>query len=406
MNTNEKANTPAGRRGRTASRSRRWLPYVGAIVLVGLIVAGLWPKPAPVEIAVATMGALRATVNEEGKTRIRQRYVVSAPVSGQLRRIPFKAGDEVHAERTVVAVIEPVQPTMLDARARSQAEARRDSATASLEKNRAAQEFAVSELRRFEKLYSDGTVSVQELEAAQLRDASASKETVAAESALREAIAELAEFVPGKSSGTNAPCDPVEVKAPIEGRVLKVFEENARVVSAGTALLEVGDPADLEVVVEVLSRDGATITPGAKVEFEQWGGAQPLLGRVRLVEPAAFTKVSALGVEEQRVNVVADLTTPSEQRRSVGDSFRVEARIVVWETDRALKVPAGALFRQREDWAAFVVVDGRAELRVVKVGRSSATEAQILEGLKPGDVVVLYPGSRIQPGQRVKPIKI
>jgi len=160
------------------------------------------------------------------------------------------------------------------------------------------------------------------------------------------------------------------------------------------------------VVVEVLSRDGAAMVPGAKVEFEQWGGNAPLLGRLRLVEPAAFTKVSALGVEEQRVNVVVDLVTPPDQRRGVGDAFRVEARIVVWETDRALKVPAGALFRQRDDWAAFVLVDGRAQLRTVKIGRSSATEAQVLEGLREGDAVVLYPGSRIQSGQRVKPIKI
>jgi len=405
MNTNDKTTTPSPRRDRAAVHSRRWLPYAGGILLVGLIAAGLWPQPAPIETALATVGSLRATVNEEGKTRIRQRYVVSAPVAGQLRRIAFKAGDEVHTS-TVVAVIEPVQPSMLDARARSQAEARRDSASASLEKARANAAFATSELRRFEKLFSDNTVSTQELEAAQLREASAAKERAAAESGLREAEAALAEFATGKPAGTNAPCDPVEVKAPVQGRVLKVFEENARVVSAGTTLLEVGDPTDLEVVVEVISRDGAAMVPGAKVEFEQWGGNAPLLGRLRLVEPAAFTKVSALGVEEQRVNVVVDLVTPPDQRRGVGDAFRVEARIVVWETDRALKVPAGALFRQRDDWAAFVLVDGRAQLRTVKIGRSSATEAQVLEGLREGDAVVLYPGSRIQSGQRVKPIKI
>ena len=177
-------------------------------------------------------------------------------------------------------------------------------------------------------------------------------------------------------------------------------------VTAGTPLVEAGDPSDLEVVIEVLSRDGAAIKPGSKVELEQWGGGELLEARVRLVEPAAFTKVSALGVEEQRVNVVADLLTPPDQRRSVGDNFRVEAKIIVWETDQALKVPAGALFRQGETWAAFVLAEGRAHLRIVKAGRSSGTETQVLEGIKPGDELILYPGGRVRDGQRVRAIKI
>ncbi len=394
------------RRNHAPRRLRRWLPYVGAALLVGLIIAGLWPQPVPVETARVTVGTLRATVNEEGKTRIKQRYVVSAPVAGQLRRIPFKAGAEVKVQDTVVAVIDPVAPTLLDARTRSAAEARRDTAAANLDKARTAHTFAASELRRSDKLYADKTISIQELEIAQLREASAAKEEAAADSALRQAEAELAEFVLGSNDPTNAPCLPREVKAPSNGRVLRVFEENARVVSAGTPLLEIGDPADLEVVVEVLSRDGAVIAPGARVEFEQWGGGEPLLGRVRLVEPAAFTKVSALGVEEQRVNVIADLVTPPEQRRNVGDKFRVEARIVVWEASDVLKVPAGALFRRGDQWAAFVVAGGHAQLRPVQVGRTSATEAQVVEGLKQGEELVLYPGSRVRDGQRVKPIRI
>jgi len=171
-------------------------------------------------------------------------------------------------------------------------------------------------------------------------------------------------------------------------------------------LLEIGDPTDLEIVVEVLSRDGAAIPPAAKVEFEQWGGSQPLLGRVRLVEPAAFTKVSALGVEEQRVNVIADLVTPPDQRPTIGDNFRVEARIVIWEAADVLKVPVGALFRQGDQWAAFVVLDGRAQLRRVKTGPSSGTETQILEALKPGEQVIMYPGSRVHSGQRVRRITV
>ena len=390
---------------RAAKRhTRRWLPYAGAVVLIALITAGLWPRPIPVEMARAAVGTLRATVNEEGKTRIKQRYLVSAPVAGQLRRIPFKAGAEVRGGETVLAVIDPLSPTLLDARTRTTTEAKRDTALANLEKARAGQHFAASELRRLEKLHAEKMVSVQELESGQLREASVAKEQAAAESALRQAEAELAEFAGNALAGTNNLCGPVQVKAPANGRVLRVFEENARTVTAGTPVMEIGDPADLEVVVEVLSRDGAAIPPGTPVELEQWGGGEPLRAKVRLVEPAAFTKISALGVEEQRVNVVADLLTPPDQRRNVGDNFRVEARIIVWEAPDALKVPAGALFRKGEQWAAFVIADGRARLKIVKAGRSSGTETQVLEGLKQGEEVILYPGSRVRDGQRVTPV--
>lgn len=390
---------------KTNRHARRWLPGLGAVLLLSLIVAGLWPKPAPVEAARVSIGPLRATVNEEGKTRIKQRYVVSAPMAGQLRRLPFKAGAEVRPGE-VVAVLDPLAPTLLDARARTTAEARRDTAAANLEKARASHSFMLSERRRFDQLFGEKTISIQEFEAAQLRESSAAKEEAAAESALRQAQAELAEFVSSGDAGTNAVCQPREIKAPVGGRVLRVFEENARVVAAGAPLMELGDPAELEVVVEVLSRDAAAIPPGAKVEFEQWGAAEApkLLGRVRLVEPAAFTKVSALGVEEQRVNVVADLLTPPEQRQNVGDNFRVEARIILWEASDAVRVPEGGLFRRGDQWAAFVVVEGRARLRLVKAGRSGGGETQVLEGLSVGDQVILYPSSRVQEGERVREI--
>jgi HlyD family secretion protein len=386
--------------------TRRWLPYAGAAVLVALITAGLWPRPIPVETARAAVGTLRATVNEEGKTRIKQRYVVSAPVAGQLRRIPFKAGAEVRAGETVLAVIDPLAPTLLDARTRTAAEAKRDTAVAKLEQARAALQYEASELRRAQKLYADKTLSVSDLEMAQMREAVVAKEQAANESALRQAEAELAESATATSARTNSSAEPIQVKAPVNGRVLKVIEENTRVVAAGAPLMEIGDPADLEVVVEVLSRDGAAIPPGTPVELEQWGGGEPLRAKVRLVEPAAFTKVSALGVEEQRVNVIADLLTPPDQRRNVGDAFRVEAKIIVWEARDALKVPAGALFRQGDQWAAFVVADGHARLRIVKVGRSSGTETQVLEGIKQGEEAILYPGSRARDGQRVTPVTL
>jgi len=249
-------------------------------------------------------------------------------------------------------------------------------------------------------------VTLRDVEAARLGESSAVKEKAAAEGALRQAEAELADFTPGAQPAGKAGRAITEVRAPVTGRVLRVIEESTRVVTAGTPLVEIGNPAEIEAVITVLSRDGAMIAPGTPVELEQWGGGKPLPARVRFVEPAAFTKISALGVEEQRVNVIADLLTPPEQRRSLGDNFRVEAQIIIWETNQTLKVPTGALFRHGQQWSAFVVAEGRARLRPVQVGRSSGTETQVLDGLMEGEEVILYPGDRVRDGQRVRPIKI
>ena len=388
--------------------SRRWsrlIPWLGALLLAGLLAAGLWPKPVPVETALVAKGPLRATVNEEGKTRIRQRFTVSAPVTGQLRRITLDPGDAVTAGETVVAVIEPVLPLLLDVRSRTAAEARRDAAVARLDTARRALVWATSERERFEKLFAEQVVSIQEVEAARWRQESAEGEAAAAESALRQAEAELSE-VAGGHPASAAPPQPVEVKAPASGAVLRLFEENARVVSAGQPLLEIGDPTDLEVVIEVLSRDGATLSPGTPVELVQWGDNRPLRAQVRRVEPAAFTKVSALGVEEQRVRVIADFVDPPEARRGLGDQFRVDARIILWEDPEVLKVPAGALFRRGDQWQVFVVSEGRARLRAVEPGRSSGTETQIRNGLEAGMGVILYPGDGVHDGRRVRVITI
>jgi HlyD family secretion protein len=390
----------ARRAGSAGSMLRRCLPYVGLAGVVVLITAGLWPRPVPAEIASVSMGPLRTVVSEEGKTRIRQRYTVSAPVGGQLRRFPLKPGAVVLSNETVVATIDPVTPPVLDARSRGMAEARRDAASASVGKYRASHDFAARELKRLEGLFQQQTISIQDLERARLAEASAAEELKAGEGALRQIDAELIEF----SRFPARVVAPVEVRAPASGRVLRVFEENSRVVSSGTPLLEIGDPTDLEVVVEVLSRDGASILPGTRIEFEQWGGTGPLQGTVRLVEPAAFTKISALGVEEQRVRLVADLTTPPEQRPTLGDNFRVDARVITWETERGMKIPSGALFHIGNSAGVFLVEGSRARLRQVKVGHSSGAEVQVLEGVKEGDEVIIYPGNRIKEGQRVSRI--
>jgi HlyD family secretion protein len=323
-------------------------------------------------------------------------------VSGYLRRIPFKAGATVVSNETVVAWIHPAPAAPLDPRTRALAEARRETAIANQLRARAAHEFSAKELTRAERLFAEKTISDQELDIARWRATSAEKELAAAAAEVKQAEAELAAFAVRTPTGSEAA---VEIKAPVTGQILKVMEESARVVTTGTPLVEIGDPKDLEVIVEVLSRDGAVVEPGAKMELVQWGGVVPLEARVRLVEPAAFTKISALGVEEQRVYVVGDLITPYEQRSGVGDNFRVDARIVIWENEDVLKVPSGALFRRGEGWSVFVLDKGVARLRPVKAGQWSGAEAQILEGLRADEQVIMYPGSRIQENARVRPVQ-
>jgi len=304
----------------------------------------------------------------------------------------------------VVAVIDPVRPTLLDARSRHLAEARRESVMAKLESARARHRFQSRELARVQALHREKTVSVQELERAEWGETAAARELAVAESGLKEVEAELAEFGILDSKEVERP--PVMVRAPSVGQVLKVYEESSRTVAVGAPLLEVGDSGDLEVIIEVLSRDAAMIQPGTDVELEQWGGKVPLNAKVRLVEPRAFTKVSALGVEEQRVYVVADLLTPTSERKNLGDQFRVEARIITWQSAKVLKAPAGALFRMGDRWACYVLSNGRSVLRTVRVGHSSGVETEILEGLKEGEEVILYPGDRVKDGTRVRSIKV
>lgn len=400
--------SPVRAKAGSVNSKRRWLPYAGAAILLALLVAGLWPKPTPVETARVTMGPLQTTITEEGKTRIRHRYLVSAPVAGHLRRITLKVGDSVEAGRTVVAVIDPISSSMLDARGRASADARRDAAAANLEKARAAQSFAAGDLQRVEKLFAGKMVTLREIESARFAESSAAKEKTAAESALRVTEAELADFVPGGAAGKAGAQHKAQtpIVAPANGRVLRLIEESTRVVTAGTPLMEIGDPADLEAVITVLSRDGAVIAPGTPVELEQWGGGKPLAAKVKLVEPAAFTKFSALGVEEQRVNVVVEILAPANERLALGDNFRVEGRIVTGRSARTLKVPVGALFRRGAEWSTFAVDNGRARLKTVSVGARSGVEAEVLSGLAENDEVIVYPGERVRDGERVSAIRV
>ena len=396
-------------------RPRRWL-WLGALALAVLIVLGLWPKPLPVETAVVSRGELVVSVSEEGMTRVRNRYVISAPVSGQLRRIDWKAGAPVRAGETPLAVLETSGADFLDTRTLAQAEARvrgaeaaREAALAQRERAAAAAKLASADYERAQKLFSREVLSPQELESAQMRAIAAQQEERAAEFSLRVADFELEQaraVVTRGAGGSAANAEPLVITSPVDGKILRVYQESARVVPAGFDLLEVGDETDLEVRIEVLSRDGVAIRPGARVWIEQWGGPYPLEARVRLVEPSAFTKISALGVEEQRVYVVVDFVDPVEKRATLGDNYRVEGRIVTWEGSDVLQVPAGALFQRAGEWQTFVLEGGRARLKTVEVDRSNGMQTEVLSGLNEGERVIVYPGDQVRDGVRVTPLTV
>jgi len=356
-------------------------------------------------------GPLRVTVDEEGRTRVHNRYIIAAPAAGALRRIEWKAGAPVEAGRTLVATLETSGADLLDARSQAQAEARvrgaessRSMAAARRESAAAAATLAQADLGRVHELFEKGALSRQELDSMTMRATTAAQDDRAAVFALQVADFELEQaraiLLRGKGEGA-ADCATLPIFSPVSGRVLRVFQESARNVPGGMALLEVGDPTDLEVLVEVLSRDGVAIRPSARVFLERWGGDQPLEARVRLVEPSAFTKYSALGVEEQRVNVIADFVDPVAKRPTLGDGYRVEARIVTWEVESVLQVPAGALFQRGGQWQTFVVDGARARLRNLTIGHTNGIATEVRDGLTAGDRVVVYPGDKVRDGVRV-----
>lgn len=388
---------------------RRSLPWLGLLALASLIAWGLWPKPVIVETGVVARAPLTVHVSEEGKTRVRNRYVVAAPVAGRMRRVPLKPGDTVEAGKTVLTVIEPVVAPLLDPRARVQAEAvvsmheaARQQASATLEAARAALKMAEADRDRMRSVRKDGTISESDrdkmeadasIKAAEVRAAEFSLQVIDHELAQARAVLQR----PDVSTAGNL----VEVKSPVSGRVLNVYQESETVVAPGTRILEVGDPADIEIEAEILSRDAVTIKTGDSVEIEQWGGQTPLKGRVRRIEPAAFTKISALGVEEQRVYVLADLIDPPEAAKALGDRYRVEVRVAVWQADDVLVVPAGALFREGNTWMTFVYQNGSAKHVTVEAGHTDGRFTEVHSGLKTGDKVLLHPPDTVKDGTAV-----
>ncbi|QFU16509.1 efflux RND transporter periplasmic adaptor subunit [Microvirga thermotolerans] len=383
-----------------------------AVVLAAAATALVWafsPRPVGVEATPVTEGPFRSIVEGDGRTRIRERYVVSAPLTGRVLRLSVKAGDEVR-EGSPVATLLPTPPQFLDPRARREAEERVGAAEASLEEASARLERALAQAaqaeadyQRVRTLQEKGAASQQQREREELslrlaqRDLDAARfRKHAAEHDLGQARALLRRY------DDSEPGERWEVAAPVRGRVLRVLQESETIVPAGAPLVEIGDPSDLEVAVDILTTDAVAVQPGAKVEIDHWGGPVVLEGRVRLVEPSAFTKVSALGVEEQRVWVVIDIVSPHDLWNTLGDGYRVDVRIVTEEIPKATLAPSGALFRRGDGWAVFVLIDGTAHERPVTVQRRSGRIAAIAAGLQPGDVVIPYPPGALHDGARVR----
>lgn len=395
---------------------RTLLVLLGTALLGGLVMA-FRPQPVLVEIADVTRGSFEQVIEDDGKTRVRERYVVSAPLAGKLQRIALKAGDPVTAGM-VLAVIDPSSPVLLDVRTERElterlgaAEATRLRATATVERARATLDKSRADLERTRKLAAKGFVSAAQLEQAELEARISLRELEAARyadhaaahdvSVAHAALLQVRDGAAGRSTGKPS-ARRWEVRTPVAGQILRVEQESEATVAVGAPLLEVGQPAELEVVVDVLSTDAVQIRPGAPVRLLRWGRAEPLDGRVRRVEPAAFTKVSALGVEEQRVNVVIDLTSPAEKWQSLGDGYKVDASIIVASLDNAIKVPVSALFRDGNQWAVFTVANGKAARRIVQLGRRGGLEAVVEKGLQPGEKVIVHPGDSVRDGLRIK----
>jgi HlyD family secretion protein len=394
------------------TRARVGITFV-ALALAGGLTYAMLARAVPAEVASVTQGPLVVTIEEEGKARVTERYVVSAPMTGYVRRIDLHVGDAVKAGQ-VLAAIEPTRSNALDPRTRAQAAAQLKAADAAVaaarENSRAAEaqaELARQELERSESLRLSNFISAQALDRARSEVSRTQAVRLAAEHATNVARFELdvARAALANTAGLQAggPLETIEVRAPVEARVLKLARESEGAVQSGQPLLEIGNPEALEVEVDVLSTQAVKIAPGSRVLFDRWGGETQLHGTVRVVEPTGFTKVSALGVEEQRVRVVVDFTTPREVWRRLGDGYRVEARFVVWEGTDVLQIPAGALFRHQGGWAVFAVESGRAKQKPVEIGQRAGLAVQVKTGLALGERIVVHPDDRIRDGVRITP---
>jgi HlyD family secretion protein len=361
-----------------------------------------------VELARISRGPLVVSVDEEGRTRVRERFVVAAPVAGRVLRIELEPGDRV-ARGDVVARLQSEPPALLDARTRAEAVAAVASADAALGHARAEEQRARAalaqverELTRTRKLTAAGVTTRQDLDTREAEAVLAAEATKAAVFAVHAASAELERArARVATSGTAHGAGTVTVRAPVDGVVLQRLRESESVVPAGEPLLAISDPRRIEIVTDLLSTDAVRVKPGARATIEEWGGDTPLPATVRRIEPAGFTKVSALGVEEQRVNVVLDFVDADEDSALLGDAYRVEARIVLWEADHVLRVPTNALVRDGVRWAVYVARNGRARRSIVELGHQTGQEAEVTAGLSEGAMVIVHPGDLVHDGVRI-----
>ncbi|MDI1301092.1 MAG: efflux RND transporter periplasmic adaptor subunit [bacterium] len=384
---------------------KKILYLIAALIAAGAVVFALLPEPTAVDAGKVSIGPMEITVDDQGETRSHDRFVLAAPVSGRLMRIELHDGDAV-AENQVVAEIAPLP---LSAREREEQDARIAAAEAlqreAVEHVRHAEDdlaLARREGARIEALVKNGNLPAQQADQARNLEVTSVNEVKAARFRAVSAAAQVKVARSGLQatrSGGNAAGTMVKVHAPVAGRVLRITDPSERVVAAGTALLTLGNLDQLEVVIELLSSEAVKIKPGMPVRLEGWGGTAPLRAQVRRVEPFAFTKVSALGVEEKRTNVIAGFIDPPG---TLGDGFRVTGRIVVWQKDNVLKVPASALFRCGEAWCTFTIENDRAVRRTVDIGQRNALEAQVLQGLSAGQTVIRHPGNQIENHARVR----
>jgi HlyD family secretion protein len=387
-----------------------WLVVGGGIVAA--IVWGFMPRPIMVETVLVRRGPLQVTVQEEGKTRVVDRFVVSAPVAGYARRLEWDVGDVVKRGQRLIT-LDPLKSNVLDPRSRAEAQARVAAAGAALKAAEKDVEAAEAEARRWEtqlkrrnELHAAGTISDESLTETQSAAERSRAQQRAAEFTVDVARHELeaarTALQHSAAQQSQQPAETVSVRAPVAGRILKIVHESEGVVNPGGPLVEIGNPNGLEVVVELLSADAVKVAPGTRVLFERWGGDTPLDGRVRVVEPTGFTKISALGVEEQRVLVIADITSPPEQWERLGDGYRVEARFILWEGENVLQVPSSTLFREGDGWAVFAVQGGFAARTSIELGKRNGLIAEVLSGLQEGDVVITHPDDAVADGVEVE----
>jgi HlyD family secretion protein len=390
-----------------AKHRRRWIWAVLIVVIGALVALLLRPAQVPVETARVARGSLRVTVDEDGETRAHDRFVVAAPIPGRLLRVELEEGDAVQ-ENNVVAVIDPLplnQQQREEVLARiSVAEATKRQADARVAHAQADYAQAKRDRTRAERLGQEGVISAQALEQARNAEITGAEELQAAKFSALAAASEVKVARSGLVGFDNRGTDHkvISVRSPIGGIVLRVVEKSERVVPAGAPLVILGDPKKIEIVTDVLTTDAVNIKPGAPVFLEGWGGDHPLRAKVRLVEPAGFTKISALGVEEKRVNVIADFVDPPD---GLGDGFRVDARIVTWEGEGVLKIPVSAAFRTGDGWGVFVTQGGRAHQRAIEIGHRNQIEAEVARGIAEGEEVILHPSNQIRNGVRVRPVK-